>query len=523
MKLQTKLLTVLLAGLLTVYLGSCLVQRHFAISSVTHFSQTNKAGELERQWEWVDCVRQTMTTSLEGVMAAGDMDLFEKDVHQQASLPGLQEVSLTDFKGHVVYTTVPSRLHGELPPEIKALSLQQAQLVKRQTNSSFEIYKPLVAEENCISCHIERHQGDVLGVLSLRFSDAALKRAENNWDQFGTDFSRASAISGVVTAVVLVVILAALVSFCVRLLMAKPLLRMAGNVAGESSQIYAAAGQFTNTSQAMAEGASELAASIQETSATLTQLTTTTAHNTEKASKARELAQLAHAAAAGGVQQMDLLAAKISQISKSSADIGKINNLINEIAFQTNLLALNAAVEAARAGEAGMGFAVVANEVRSLAQRSAAAARETAEKVEGAVNCTSEGVKIGVQVAARLHEIVAKAGQVETLATEVASASEEQTLGISQINSAISQMGMVTQNNASAAEETASAAGQLNSQAQTLAATVEELSKLVGHQATSAERSASEGTTGTGTPKAVPPLSSPIKRQTTPLSPVHHN
>src|ERR1035437_6925996 len=175
MKLQTKLLTVLLGGLLAVYLGSCLVQRHFSLSQVGQFSRTSKAGELERQWQWVSCVQQAMSTSLENIMAMGDMDLFEKTIHQQAGLPGLQEASLTDFKGRVAYTTVPARLHGELPAELKSQLLKQAELVKRQTDGSFEIYKPLLAEKNCISCHTERHQGDVLGVLSLRFSDQALK------------------------------------------------------------------------------------------------------------------------------------------------------------------------------------------------------------------------------------------------------------------------------------------------------------------------------------------------------------
>ena len=378
MKLQTKLLTVLLSGLLAVYLGSCLVQRHFSLAAVGEFSRTSKAGELERQWQWVDCVRQAMTTSLEGVMKTGDMDLFEQIIHQQASLPGLQEASLTDFRGHVAYTTVPARLHSELPAELKPQLLKQAELVKRQANGSFEIYKPLVAEQICVSCHTERHQGDVIGVLGLRFSGQALKQAEQNWDQFGTDFSRANAITSAITTVVLVGILALLVGYCVHHFMSVPLEQATGDISQHSLQVRLAAGQFTDSSQALAEGASELAASIEQTSAALAQLTSTTSHNTESANQATQIARLTHVAAENSVRQMDSLNATINEINASSADIGKINKIIHEIAFQTNLLALNAAVEAARAGDAGMGFAVVAEEVRSLAQRSAAAAKETA-------------------------------------------------------------------------------------------------------------------------------------------------
>jgi hypothetical protein len=179
-KLQTKFVIVLLAGLLLVYCWSCLTQRYFSLSSVSRFSQASKAGEVDRQWRWVTGMGQVMATSLEGVMATGDMDLFEKVIHEQASLPDLQEASLTDFRGHVLYTTAPVRLHGELVPELKSQWLTKSELVKRRTQDSFEVYKPLIAEQNCISCHIERHQGDVLGVLALRFSDQGLRGAESS-------------------------------------------------------------------------------------------------------------------------------------------------------------------------------------------------------------------------------------------------------------------------------------------------------------------------------------------------------
>ena len=480
MKLQTKLLTVLLAGLLAVYLGSCLVQRHFSLASVGQFSRTSKAGELDRHWQWVGCVQQAMSTALENVMATGDMDLFEKIIHEQASLPALQEASLTDFRGHVAYTTLPARLHGELPAELRPQLLQRAERVKRQADGSFEIYKPLVAEKNCVSCHTERKQGDVLGVLALRFSGQELKQAEKNWDQFGSDFSRANALTSVITAVVLIAILAVLVVVCVRNFMGVPLERAAGAIAGQSGQVRQAADQFTDSSQSLAEGASELAASIEETSAALAELTATTAQNNEHAGQAREIARLAHAAAEDSVRRMDLLTAKIKEINASSADIGKINKLIHEIAFQTNLLALNAAVEAARAGEAGMGFAVVAEEVRALAQRSAAAARETAAKVEGAIGCTGQGVEISQQVAAALNDILVKSGEVESLAADVANASREQAAGVTQMNTAVAQMSRVTQNNAATAEETASTAAELNAQAEAMNTTVDELSTMIG-------------------------------------------
>jgi methyl-accepting chemotaxis protein len=177
---------------------------------------------------------------------------------------------------------------------------------------------------------------------------------------------------------------------------------------------------------------------------------------------------------------MQAMNTAMEAIKVSSDDIAKIIKTIDEIAFQTNILALNAAVEAARAGEAGMGFAVVADEVRNLAQRSAQAAKETAGKIEGAIAKTGQGVDISSKVAKTLNEIVTKARQVDELVAEVASASREQTQGITQINTAVGQMDKVTQSNAANAEESAAAAEELNAQASVMKESVTELLKLVG-------------------------------------------
>ena len=166
-------------------------------------------------------------------------------------------------------------------------------------------------------------------------------------------------------------------------------------------------------------------------------------------------------------------------IKGASDDISKIIKTIDEIAFQTNILALNAAVEAARAGEAGMGFAVVAEEVRNLAQRSAQSAKETAGKIEDSVKKSEHGVQICGKVAQSLSAIVGKARQVDTLVAEIAQASKEQTQGIEQVNTAVSQMDKVTQSNAGNAEETAAAAEELSAQSVVLQDSVATLLALV--------------------------------------------
>jgi methyl-accepting chemotaxis protein len=262
-----------------------------------------------------------------------------------------------------------------------------------------------------------------------------------------------------------------------------PMRRVAGLLDEGSNEVAAAAGQVSGASQTLAEGASEQAASLEETSASLEEMASMTRRNAENAQSAKDLATQTRAAADAGAVDMQEMNEAMGAIKSSSDNIAKIIKTIDEIAFQTNILALNAAVEAARAGEAGMGFAVVAEEVRNLAQRSAEAAKETAAKIEDSIARSEAGVGISAKVAGRLSEIVAKARQVDELVAEIATASREQSLGIEQVNTAVTQMDKVTQGNAAAAEESASASEELNAQAQTLKGAVEDLLALVGAKA----------------------------------------
>ena len=245
-------------------------------------------------------------------------------------------------------------------------------------------------------------------------------------------------------------------------------------------QIACASGQIASTSQGLAEGASEQASSLEETSASLEEMSSMAKRNADNARKAGELSKLARQTADRGLADMQSMAQAMQGIKESSDQVAKIIKTIDEIAFQTNILSLNAAVEAARAGEAGMGFAVVAKEVRSLALRSATAAKETADKIETAIQRTSQGVQISALVQKGLMEIAGQIKQVDQLVAEVSAASSEQCEGGEQVKTAVIQMDKVTQSNAASAEESASASEELNSQAETLKDAVGELCQLVG-------------------------------------------
>ena len=238
-------------------------------------------------------------------------------------------------------------------------------------------------------------------------------------------------------------------------------------------EVSSGTSQIADAAQSLSQGATESAASLEQISASAAQIGSQAKHNAETATQANALATSAKAAAETGAKRMGELNASMAAITESSGQIAKIIKAIDDIAFQTNILALNAAVEAARAGRHGKGFAVVAEEVRSLAARSAKAARETADLIEGSKSRVDEGNRIAKETVDALSGIVDGIVKVGDLVGEMAAASNEQAQGIAQISQGLGQIDQVTQQNTATAEETAAAAEELSGQA-------DELRSLIG-------------------------------------------
>ena len=397
--------------------------------------------------------------------------------------------------------------------EIMALQLQDDDLggvgrsVQRALNEDPNFYGTSESLQQNIPPALQKYQSAMQELIALQrtmgkvgekevpladFMSAALRARDANFNlwqtaateldvllQIRTDTIRSERNSSLVSTAISLLAAAVFVFGIMRSINA-PLSRIIGSLNVSAAQVTAASGQLAISSQQLASGAAEQASSLEETSSSLEEMSSMIRQNAENAAQARGLTENARHAARDGDIVMSEMNKVMSEIERSSADVGAIIRTIDEIAFQTNLLALNAAVEAARAGDAGRGFAVVADEVRSLAQRSAGAARESANRIEAAVAKSKLGVQTAKKVTDSLHEIGANIKKATELVSEIAAASQEQSQGIAQINSAVQQMDKVVQSNAANSEQSASAAEELSAQARSVQDAVEELTQHVG-------------------------------------------
>jgi methyl-accepting chemotaxis protein len=248
--------------------------------------------------------------------------------------------------------------------------------------------------------------------------------------------------------------------------------RIVAGVRAGSESISTGSGEIAAGNQDLSSRTEQQASSLEETASSMEELTGTVQHNAENARMGNQLAASASETAQRGGAVVSQVVATMDQINASSRKIVDIISVIDGIAFQTNILALNAAVEAARAGEQGRGFAVVASEVRSLAQRSAAAAKEIKVLIDDSVAKVDVGSRLVNDAGMTMADVVDSVKRVSDIMGEIASASREQSDGIEQVNQAIGQMDQVTQQNAALVEEAAAAAASMQEQAASLAEAV---------------------------------------------------
>ena len=280
---------------------------------------------------------------------------------------------------------------------------------------------------------------------------------------------------------------------------------MFGEIHSSTEQVSTGSKQIADGAQALAQGATEQAAAVEELSSSISEIANKTRANAEMARRASLLAEEIKSKAETGSSQMDAMIKAVREINEASQSIGKVISTIDNIAFQTNILALNAAVEAARAGQHGKGFAVVAEEVRNLATKSAAAARETGDMIQNSIEKAELGAGIAGETASSLAQIVAGINESSSIVKEIAVSSEEQAAGISQINTGIDQVAQVVQQNSATAEQSAAASEEMSGQAIMLKELISQFKlKDGGHDG-----------------RALPASVKPVKKLVMPEKPIH--
>lgn len=460
MKLREKLVVMIIACLAVVLggVGAFTIQRNAAMTTA---AKTESAG----------MVAESIKESMHVFGEIGDMEALEDYVDGVRHMEGLTDVRAV--RSEAVVADFDER-EGGLPQDDldrQVLASGEPLTVVDHDAHTIRTLLPLTTQESCLDCH-ETEVGSVLGVASVSVSTADADRAKTVF-----------ATSVLLALLGAIVIAAALLGVVLTRGVIQPVKRSAHEIIDGARRTLEAVNQSRQAGETIAQNTSTQASNLQQTAASLQEMTARTRDFSSSAGQANANAAQASGSARQGHEAASRMTSTMESIKQAADDTSRIIATIDEIAFQTNLLALNAAVEAARAGDAGQGFAVVAEEVRNLAQRSAEAARNTASLLDGSRSQADQGVKAVDQVVQLLTEITEQADLSATGIGEVSTGAESQVRTISEMAEAVTSLDQSTQSTAASAQQSAANAADVQEMAEAMLRVAGALGTLVGEEA----------------------------------------
>lgn len=449
--------------LMAISATTILVTTWWSGSVVREEALRSATAELERFQQ----LRAQYVEQIAAVAVSGDRDLpmLEALLHELAAKPGQGDRPVLRVYSEFPF---PNRRNRRLDDFQK----QALQALKQSPDEPFvrsiagaegeERYRVAIADRMgaaCVRCHNSHPSspfrrwkvGDVRGVVEVEVPTGTLASA-----------SRASSVLIAVGTLLGLFAAAVLALWLFHRFVLGPFLTLLREMSGVTGQAEKLAEQVCGEAERVSSNSGQQASSVEQTAANVTELAAMVDRNSESASKAHDSARFSRETAERGAKELGNLLQYMTELSGSSAKIAEVTKVIDDIAFQTNLLALNASVEAARAGEHGKGFGVVAEAVRSLAERCAGAARDISEMIRENAIRAERGAKLAGSGSQTLHQIVEKAAEVSNLVEEIALSSREQAAGVEQIQQAISLLDRSVQANAGAVQEVVGAAQELS-------------------------------------------------------------
>lgn len=476
MKLNFKLTLVLLVGLILVLSLAQIIQHKNMSGIISDISASNMTLLKEQELENALNIFNSVDRAVAGSLERGEMEKFTKLIKAQKKIKGLLEFSLFDINGNVTHSSDASFIGSKLTGDIKEKLFSNNEMILKHTADSIDIYKPQRITGDCIRCHVNWEEGGAGGVTYFRFSNKALKTAGLNSQKVMAKLKTTSLRSSFFSLFIIIALCVIVMTYFVRKFVGIPLGQFVGflklfekdegdltrripvktgDEIGELGGLFnafigklnAVILKVQHVASSVRNEAHNQTESVREATSSVNEIASMTGQNSENAKNANKLMQkmLEEFLMAGDA--MKLVIESIEELADKSDQTVKVIKNIDGIAFQTNLLSLNAAVEAARAGEAGIGFAVVAEEVGNLAKRSAEAAKNTSELIEATIQKTNSGKEQVEKAKTAFEKVEARLNKASILMSDIASSSSRQFQSIEDVNKLLKNMDRASEEN----------------------------------------------------------------------------